>query len=78
MSNQLEIINKSVNEIREILNAKDAAIYELPDMVKALSEKAANSGFTTAFIFSTESNPIVPTGGSLDATTGLVTNIEEG
>ena len=77
MNKDLETINKTVNEIREILNAECAPIDQLPEMVNDLSQTATKSGFTTAFIFSTKPNPNMPTGGSLDTTTGLVVGIED-
>lgn len=76
--NKLETINSSITEIREILGAECASVGQLPDLVRTLSEEASKSGYTTAFLFSTESNPNIPTGGSLDTTTGLVIGIEDG
>jgi hypothetical protein len=75
MDQNLEVINESVNEIREILGAECATIDELPAMVRALSESASKGGFTTAFIFSVNSNPNRPTGGSFNATTGSVEGV---
>lgn len=77
MNKDLEAINKSITEIRELLNAECTPIDQLPDMVSDLSKSAAKSGYTTAFMFSTNSNPNTPTGGSLDTTTGLVVDIED-
>jgi hypothetical protein len=77
MNKDLEAINKSITEIRELLNAECTPIDQLPDMVSDLSKSAAKSGYTTAFVFSTNSNPNTPTGGSLDTTTGLVVDIED-
>ncbi len=76
MNKSLETINNSIKEIREILNAECAPINQLPDMVSDLSKSAAKSGYTTAFMFSTNPNPTRPVGGNFDITTGLVDGIE--
>lgn len=75
--NKLEIINKTISEIRETLGAECANIEDLPDMIKQLATDPSKSGFTTAFVFSSESHPNAPTGGSLNTTTGLVVDIDE-
>jgi hypothetical protein len=75
---KLELINKSINEIRTILGAECTPIEGLPAMVRALAEDPSKSGFTTSFVFSNEIGPARPTGGSLDTTTGLVTDLDEG
>jgi hypothetical protein len=77
MNKKLQIINKSINEIREILGEECADITQLPELVRDLSEKSAKSGYTTVFVFSTKVNPNKPTGGSLDTTTGMVLGLED-
>lgn len=77
MNEKLHKINNSITEIRNILGEECATIEQLPGFVKTLADNSARSGFTTAFIFSYKDNPNVPTGGSLDTTTGLVVNIDE-
>ena len=77
MNEKLNKINTSITEIRSILGEECASIEQLPSFVKNLADNAARSGFTTAFIFSSKNNPKIPTGGSLDTTTGLVVNIDE-
>ena len=74
--NKLEIINESISEIRDILGAECANIEDLPEMVKQLADDPARSGFTTAFVFSSESSPIRPEGGKLNTETGLVEDLE--
>lgn len=75
---KLELINKSINEIRTILGAECTPIEGLPAMVRALAEDPSKSGFTTSFVFSNEIGPARPTGGNLDTTTGLVADLDEG
>lgn len=70
--NKLETINKTLTEIREILGAECANIEELPELVSALYEKTARGGFTTSFVFSSNSNPTLPVGGKLNIITGLI------
>lgn len=77
MNEKLNKINTSITEIRSILGEECASIEQLPSFVKNLADNAARSGFTTVFIFSSKNNPNIPTGGSLDTTTGLVVNIDE-
>lgn len=74
---KLQIINKSIADIREILDAECTSIEKLPELVQTLSKEASRSGYTTSFVFSSKSNPNAPTGGSLDTTTGLVVEIED-
>lgn len=74
---KLQTINKSITEIREILGEKCANINQLPSLVKTLADKAAMGGFTTVFVFSSDLYPNVPTGGSLDTTTGLVMGLAD-
>lgn len=76
--NKLQIINESISEIRDILNADCTSVTELPDLVRNLVNDPSKSGYTTAFVFSSELQPNTPTGGSLDTTTGLVVGVEEG
>lgn len=78
MNNKINIINNSINEIREILGQNCADIEQLPDLVRELVEDPSKNGFTTAFVFSSNSNPNIPSGGSLDTTTGMVIGLEEG
>ena len=73
---KLDTINKSITEIREILGEECASIEQLPDLVRNIAYDPTRSGFTTAFIFSSESHPNTPTGGSLDTATGLVVGVE--
>ena len=75
---KLNVINKSINEIREILGEECANIEQLPDMIRSLATDPSRSGFTTAFVFSSESYPNTPTSGSLDTATGLVVGLEDG
>lgn len=75
---KLDTINKSITEIREILGEECASIEQLPDLVRNIAYDPTRSGFTTAFVFSLESHPNTPTGGSLDTATGLVIGLEEG
>ena len=74
--NKIETINQSISEIREILGAECTNISELPALVRNIAYDPTRSGFTTAFIFSSESHPNTPTGGSLDTATGLVVGVE--
>ena len=76
--NKLQAINESISEIREILGAECVNVSELPDLVRKISNDPTRSGFTTAFVFSSESHPNTPTGGSLDTATGLVVGVEGG
>ena len=76
--NKINIINNSINEIREILGQDCADIEQLPDLVRELVEDPSRNGFTTVFVFSSDSNPNIPSGGSLDTTTGMVIGLEEG
>lgn len=73
---RLEQINKSITEIREILGAECAPITDLPEKVRTLSEQAVRGGFTTVFVFSGDSNPNKPSGGSLNTITGLVEGLD--
>lgn len=73
---RLEQINKSITEIRKILGAECAPITDLPEKVRTLSEQAVRGGFTTVFVFSGDSNPNKPSGGSLNTTTGLVEGLD--
>lgn len=71
--NKLETINESISEIREILGAECAHISELPDLIRGLNTSGA--GYTTAFVFSSVPNPIVPTAKTIDLSTGLVNDL---
>jgi hypothetical protein len=73
--NKLEQINKSITEIREMLGEDCTPISELPEKVKDVVEHVARGYFTTAFVFSKESNPTKPSGGKLNVVTGLVEGI---
>lgn len=73
---KLEIINESISEIREILGAECASIEDLPEMVRQYAEDPSRSGFTTAFVFSSENSPNNPEGGILNTETGLVEGLD--
>lgn len=73
--NKIETINQSISEIREILGAECANISELPSLVRNLTNDISKNGYTTAFVFSSESNPSLPTSEGLDTTTGLVSGL---
>lgn len=71
--NKLEIINKSVSEIREKLGAECVNIEDLPGLIDEVYSQTPNTGGnTTAFIFSSSVNPVFPSGGTLNLDTGLV------
>ena len=72
---KLNIIKSSIDQVRDVVDFCN--ISELP---RAISELANNTSknFTTSFIFSIESNPNAPTGGSLNTTTGLMVDLDEG
>lgn len=77
MKNKTEIIYDAIQEIRTAVNAECIPIDELPKKVKELAEESANSGLTTAFVFSGTSNPNRPTANTLDLATGLVNDLDE-
>lgn len=77
--NKLEIINDTIADIRDILGAECANIEELPGLIENLQTKASNNGgFTTAFVFSSDTNPTIPTEGVLNTTTGVVEGLDAG
>ena len=78
MNDKINIINDSISEIRDVLGQDCADIEQLPSFVRELVENSSRNGFTTVFVFSSDSNPNIPSGGSLDTTTGMVIGLEEG
>lgn len=76
MKNNLENINKSISEIRELLGEECATIEELPDLIKSIVEDPSKSGYTTSFIFSSSTNPNTPSGGTFNTETGLVDGLD--
>lgn len=77
--NKLEIINDTIADIRDILGAECANIEELPGLIENLQTKASNNGgFTTAFVFSSDTNPTIPTEGVLNTITGVVEGLDAG
>lgn len=75
---KLQIINDSISEIRDILDADCANITELPELVRVLKEDPSRNGFTTVFVFSSLANPGVPTAKSLNTSTGLIADLDSG
>lgn len=78
MNKNLEIINKSVNEIREIVGARCAHISDLPKIIQALKDNSG-SGYSTVFVFSDNSFlPETPSASKLNIETGLLEDLDEG
>ena len=78
MSNKTEIIYEALDEIRDILGAECTPIDELPDVVRSVVNDPKRGGFTTVFLFSAEKNPVTPSATTLDVSTGLVDNVDDG
>jgi hypothetical protein len=74
---KLNIINKSISEIRSLIGAECASIEELPELIKNHLGDSNRGMSTTAFVFSAKDSPVLPTSSSLDVSTGLILDLEE-
>lgn len=75
---KLKKINDSIKEIRDMFGADCLSIDELPGLVRDMTIGSGKGGFTTAFVFSSEDNPVTPTGGKMDITTGVLSGLAKG
>jgi hypothetical protein len=78
MGNKIKIIHDAVDEIRNIVNAKCVPISKLPEVVENYTNNEVGGGLTTIFLFSTELAPSIPTANSIDISSGIVNDLDEG
>ena len=78
MKTKLEIINDTLEEIRDILEVPEcASIEEIPSILKGVLGDPSRNGYTTVFAFSSYVMPEKPTANTLDVSTGMVTGLDE-
>lgn len=75
--NKLELINNSVNEIREILGVECAPVEALPEMIRQIAEDPSRSGLSTIFVWSTDDAPGDPNSNKLDVATGILSDLSD-
>lgn len=79
MDEKLQIINDSVNEIRDILGVECANISDLPGLIRnwgVSGGEGGGAGYTTVFAFSGENYPAIPTASMLNLETGLLDDLD--
>ena len=79
MKDKVQIIYENLQSIREALYDDPNACTTIDQVAEDVANLAADpskNGFTTAFVFSSESYPNKPTASTLDVSTGLVNDLD--